>query len=221
MSNIVLQARRSKQSVPGFVCTPLCLDGTREDKRNGRRKQGPGREDGSISVLPSRPVFIRDSNAVAERKQSKAFSPRRFSFPSPQTTTASATRKRRNAIPSIASPFIRGEQASGFFFSTFAAQLCFAPEHVPSGVAAPAAGLHGHQAAGPAGGRRGLTASCGPGAADAGAARPCPAALPLRVLAHGAPRLVQVQVAPQQLRVRAPATVHGHPGARRGDTDTP
>jgi hypothetical protein len=75
MSNIVLQAGRSKQSVPGFVCTPLCLDETREDKRNDRRKQGPGREYASISVLPSCPVFIRDSNPVAERKQTKVCPP--------------------------------------------------------------------------------------------------------------------------------------------------
>jgi hypothetical protein len=170
-------------------------------------RHAPGRVSSTSQYTASQKTIAFHS--ISAHKYS---SPRPFSFPSPQTTTASATRKRRNAIPSIASPFIRGEQASGFFVFSCAAQLCFAPEHVPSGAAAPAAGLHGHQAAGPAGGRRGLTASCGPGAA-----RPRPAALPLRVLAHGAPRLVQVQVAPQQLPVGAPAAVHGHPAACRSD----
>jgi len=81
-------------------------------------------------------------------------------------------------------------------------------QHVPSGAAASAAGLRG-QAAGAAGGRGTVAltvcATCpsGPGGA----------ALLLRVLAHGAPGLVQVPVASQRLRVGAPPAVREHAGA--------
>ena len=81
-----------------------------------------------------------------------------------------------------------------------------AQKHVPSGAAASAAGLRG-QAAGAAGGRGTVALTvCATGA-------PRGAALLLRVLAHGAPGLVQVPVAPQRLRVGAPAADREHAGA--------
>ena len=77
---------------------------------------------------------------------------------------------------------------------------------MPSGAAAAAAGLRG-EAAGAASGSVAVAVAL---RADAGA--PGPAAPLLRVLAHGAPGVVPVQVAPRRLRVGAPAAVRagGH-----------
>lgn len=77
---------------------------------------------------------------------------------------------------------------------------------MPSRAAASAAGLRS-QAAGAAGDRGTVAPTiCATGA-------PGVAALLLRVLAHDAPGLVQVPVAPQRLRVGAPAGVCEHAGA--------
>lgn len=78
-----------------------------------------------------------------------------------------------------------------------------AQKHVPSRTAAELRG----QAAGAAGGRGTVALTvCAMGAPR------CAAPL-LRVLAHGAPGLVQVPMAPQRLRVGAPAAVREHTGA--------
>lgn len=69
------------------------------------------------------------------------------------------------------------------------------PEHVPSWAAASAAGVRGQAAEGAAGGASGFPAArAAAGAASSGSAAPL-----LRVLAHGAPRVVPLPLAPPRL----------------------
>lgn len=187
---------------------------------NARDPQPPARA--TPSPLPHAATTPPPPRHRVPKPDQSCHSPRPQIFPrlfslvySPPTRAHHHPKTSRNPVP-----FVCGASASfihttpnrlGGAVGSFAASSCSAgPEHVPSGSAAAAAGMR-DQAAGDPGDRAAVALPGGSAGADAGAAG---AAAPLlRVLAHRAPGLVPVQVAPRRLRVGAPPPVRA--GGRR------
>nr|XP_015639429.1 uncharacterized protein LOC4326433 [Oryza sativa Japonica Group] len=128
------------------------------------------------------------------------FNPWPLSSPPPENS--------RTRFRPVSLSILRGVAGWADRFSSISA----AREHVPSWAAASAAGVRGQAAEGAAGGASGFPAArAAAGAASSGSAAPL-----LRVLAHGAPRVVPLPLAPPRLRVgRWPPQERGAVGKSR------